>query len=238
LQGASGVYTHVLVPGLTVAKRVDSDPVQAGMPLTYTIRITNTGDFVLHAVITDNLPAQVTPTGLLTWMALITAPGGIWVQTVPVTVTFGYSGTLTNAVEVATQEGASSAYTTTSHAQAAPALTVAKQAAPNPVQAGAMLTYTIRVTNTGGVDLHATITDSLPVQVTPTGILTWTALITAPGGVWMQTVPVSVTAGYSGTLTNNVEVTTDEGPTGLDSVTVSSSAFYKIHLPVILKSGL
>jgi hypothetical protein len=106
------------------------------------------------------------------------------------------------------------------------------------VQAGAILTYTIRITNTGNADLHAIITDSLPAQVTPTGILTWPAVITAPGGVWVQTVPVTVTAGYSGTLTNIVEVTTDEGPMGMDSVVVSSTASYKTYLPVILKTGL
>ncbi|MCP4535666.1 MAG: DUF11 domain-containing protein, partial [Chloroflexi bacterium] len=44
-------------------------------------------------------------------------------------------------------------------------LVVIKQASPDPVQAGAKLTYTIRVTNTSSVDLHATITDTLPTHI-------------------------------------------------------------------------
>ncbi|NIO71782.1 MAG: DUF11 domain-containing protein, partial [Anaerolineae bacterium] len=42
------------------------------------------------------------------------------------------------------------------------ALSVTKEADPDPVQAGASLTYTIYVTNTGNVDLNATVTDTLP----------------------------------------------------------------------------
>jgi uncharacterized repeat protein (TIGR01451 family) len=70
-----------------------------------------------------------------------------------------------------------------------PGLTVTKQAHPDPVQPGAQLTYTLRVANTGNVTLTATITDILPDHVTPAGVITWTPTITAPGGVWMETVP-------------------------------------------------
>jgi len=116
------------------------------------------------------------------------------------------------------------------------ALAVSKQATPEPVQAGAQLTYTIRVTNTGNVALHATITDILPSHVTPTGVLTWAPAITAPGGVWRGTAVVTVTEGYSGTLTNVVQVTTIEGASGVytrtDEVRFSGHAVY---LPVVLR---
>jgi PKD repeat protein len=101
------------------------------------------------------------------------------------------------------------------------ALAVSKRAAPDPVQAGAQLTFTLRVTNTGNMDLHATITDFLPAHVTPGGVLTWTPTITAPGGVWTETVVVTVELGYVGTLTNLVEVTTTEGVSGTDACTVT-----------------
>jgi uncharacterized repeat protein (TIGR01451 family) len=117
-----------------------------------------------------------------------------------------------------------------------PALDVTKQADPDQVQAGASLTYTIRVTNTGNVTLTATITDVLPTHVTPGDVRTWPAVIPAPGGVWVQQVVVSVEMGYSGTLTNVVRVTTDQGATGV-YVETSTAVGYRIYLPVILKNS-
>ena len=95
------------------------------------------------------------------------------------------------------------------------ALTVIKQANPDPVQAGEQLTYTIYVTNTGELGLHATITDVLPAHSMPTGVLTWTPTITAPGGVWTQPVVVSAETNYEGPLINVLWVTTEEGATGI-----------------------
>ena len=112
------------------------------------------------------------------------------------------------------------------------ALRVTKQATPDPAQAGEQLTYTIRVTNTGNVDLHATIIDTLPAHVIPTGILTWTPTITAPGGVWTETVIVTVEEDYEGPLTNLVEVTTEEGATGNACVIVNP---YKVYLPLVMR---
>ena len=93
-------------------------------------------------------------------------------------------------------------------------LLVTKADTPDPVASGGTLTYTIRLTNTGSVDLHPTVTDTLPAHVTPSGTLTWTVPTLAPGAVWTQTVVVVVDATYSGTLTNLVEVTTAEGASG------------------------
>jgi uncharacterized repeat protein (TIGR01451 family) len=127
-----------------------------------------------------------------------------------------------------------------------PPLDVTKQATPDPVRPGGQLTYTIRVTNTGNVDLHATITDTLPVSVTlgetsggtlilPGGTvgITWTALITTPGDVWTETIVVTVAEGYEGILTNFVEVTTEEGASGKASVTVNA---YRVCLPIVMQS--
>ncbi len=116
------------------------------------------------------------------------------------------------------------------------ALTVIKQADPDPVQAEALLTYTLRVTNTGNVTLTATITDALPNHATPAGVLSWTPTITAPGGVWVKQVVVTVGMCYSGTLTNVVQVTTEEGATGIYTETSAVvTEYYCVYLPVILK---
>jgi uncharacterized repeat protein (TIGR01451 family) len=115
------------------------------------------------------------------------------------------------------------------------ALSVTKQANPSLVQDGVPLTYTIHVANTGDVPLTATITDTLPSHVIPTGVLVWTPTITAPGGIWMQQVVVTVEAGYTGRLTNKVQVTTEEGAVGTASATVCANSC-PIYLPLILKN--
>jgi uncharacterized repeat protein (TIGR01451 family) len=124
-------------------------------------------------------------------------------------------------------------------------LVVAKQAEPDPVAPGSQLTYTICITNTSNVALHATITDTLPFSVTidktsgntvtlPNGSegITWTATITAPRGVWKETIVVTVEEDCEGPLVNVVGVTTTEGAAGNTSVAVN---LYKVYMPLILR---
>jgi uncharacterized repeat protein (TIGR01451 family) len=112
---------------------------------------------------------------------------------------------------------------------------VTKQANPSPVQDGAQLTYTIRITNTSYVTL-TTVTDILPSHVTPTGVLSWTPIITPAGGIWAQQVVVTVVTGYTGSLTNRVQATTKEGIViGTASVVVCSNKCVA-YLPVIVKN--
>ena len=108
------------------------------------------------------------------------------------------------------------------YAYSAPLLAVTKKASIDLVRAGAQLTYTLHITNTGSVDLHATVTDTLPAHVTPIGILTWTPTITAPGGIWTTQYVVTVDMGYAGPLTNVVQVTTTEGAAGTYTATSQS----------------
>ncbi len=115
-----------------------------------------------------------------------------------------------------------------------PCLTVTKQVDPDSVQeSGSSLTYTIRVTNTGNVTLIATATDTLPAQVTPTGVLTWLSTAIAPDSVWTKQFTVTAQMGYSGTLTNVVQVTTDKGATGVYTKTATVLSHF-VCLPVVL----
>jgi uncharacterized repeat protein (TIGR01451 family) len=123
-EGAAGRYVHTLAPDLEVTKQAPAETVQPGKQLTYTITVTNTGNFDLHATITDTLPAHVTagasaggttvlPGGKLVWTPLLPAPGGVWMRTVVVTAEVGYAGQLTNLVEVTTKEGIAGAASVT-----------------------------------------------------------------------------------------------------------------------------
>ncbi len=115
-----------------------------------------------------------------------------------------------------------------------PQLEVGQQADPDPVQAGSPLTYTLRVTNTGNVDLHAVITDTLPTHARSSSSLTWTSTITAPQGMWAQQIAVTVDMGYAGPLTNTVQITTEEGATGTSSIVVNVMG-YGVYLPLALR---
>lgn len=113
-------------------------------------------------------------------------------------------------------------------------LEVTKQASSDHVQAGVQLTYTLRVTNTGSIALNGTVTDTLPLHVAPMGVLTWTLTNLSPGSVWSQQIVVTMAPGYSGTLTNRVQVTTLEGATGEAQITTHAIG-YGIYLPLVMK---
>jgi uncharacterized repeat protein (TIGR01451 family) len=117
-----------------------------------------------------------------------------------------------------------------------PALQVNKVASPPEVWAGSTLTYSVVVTNTGNVPLHATIIDTLPPGVSPSDPLTWTPVITWPGGVWRETFSVSVEHWASGTLTNVLKVTTDEGAEASFVETSTVIGFKRIYLPLVFRN--
>jgi len=212
--------------GLQVTKQAAPDPVRTGMQLTYTLRLTNTSGLTLTATITDDLPDHVAPTGVLTWTPTITAPGGLWTETVVVTVERGYEGPLTNVVHVTSAEGATGIYTETSHALI-PHVEITKCVQPYLVPAGAQLSYTLRVTNTSVFTLtQIIITDTIPVSTTfawasgnyarEGGVVTWTAASLAS----------------QETLTATLAVVVDPLPPGTRLV----NAAYGVHASELLTS--
>jgi len=198
-------------PSLATSQHAEQIPVVPGQALTYTLVVTNTGGVDLQATISEVLPVHVTYAGPISWTPTITAPGGVWTQTVMVTVEAGYAGSLTNTFVVTTQ----GCLAVTNTLVLKPDLEVSKHSSL-PVRPGEQLTYTIAITNRGAFDLHTTVTDVLPAHVTLVdGPLTWTPTIPAPSGVWTATVAVTVEEGYVGPLTNTVLASTEEGVRGV-----------------------
>ncbi len=123
-------------------------------------------------------------------------------------------------------------------------LTVTKHAHPNPVQAGARLTYVIQVSNTCDVGLQATITDVLPSSVVPVSGtvwlpggrvgITWTSFI-SPFGVWSRQFFVTVPRDFVGTLTNVVRVATEQGATGV--YTTTTPVLHWLYLPLVIRAS-
>jgi uncharacterized repeat protein (TIGR01451 family) len=112
-------------------------------------------------------------------------------------------------------------------------LGVVKLSHPTPARAGEQLIYTIRVTNFGDISYTAIISDILPAQVTPVGVMTWTAEI-VPDSTWERSITVTIEKGYEGWLTNIVEVTTNDAEvTGGARLTIGC---YAIHLPLVLRN--
>jgi hypothetical protein len=76
-------------------------------------------------------------------------------------------------------------------------------------------------------------------HVTPTGTRTWTLVTIVPDGVWTEQFTVTAAFGYSGTLTNVVQITTVEGVTGIYTETSEFQPVLAplptIYLPVVLK---
>ncbi|MBN2390941.1 MAG: hypothetical protein JXR84_09465, partial [Anaerolineae bacterium] len=112
---------------------------------------------------------------------------------------------------------------------------------------GDRLTYTLSVENTHWQQLHLTITDTLPLHVTtdehlagtailPGGELVWTPIIT-PSETWIQQIAVTVEVGYTGSLTNVVEITSFEGPFATSThMNIAASEITQAYFPLIVKN--
>jgi hypothetical protein len=191
-----------------------SSPPRAGALLTYTIQVTNTSVFTLHAIITDDLPAYVSPTGSLTWTPTLPPVSGVWTQSVAVSVLQGYVGPLTNVVRITSEEGPASVHTGTVHSQV-PQVTVTKRAGFTASMFHvSQLRYTIGVTNTSDLAVsELTITDTIPTgtafawangsHLQHGNVVTWTPETLAPRAALSVTLAVTVEALAPGTAVVN-----------------------------------
>jgi len=181
---------------LQISKDVDCDLVKAGTHLTFTLHVTNTGCISLTAIVTDFLPSHVSPTGLITWVPVVTAPDGVWTQTVSVTVQADYSGPLTNTLLVSAAEGPTAAVTCAAIAEVPVVGLVASSDSPTvlgdsttltaTISAGAHVTYTWAFGD-GALGFGAVVTHNYP------SIDVYTPVVTAENSVSLLTATTPVT---------------------------------------------
>jgi uncharacterized repeat protein (TIGR01451 family) len=218
---------------LTLTKRANPDPVNAGDVLTYTVTVYNGGGAdAIGTIITDGLDTRVdfasasdgeTPnSGVVTWNVGVITAGHTITRSLWVTVSQVTSGTtLSNTAGVTSTGGirANDAITTLVHTAAD--LHVSKRGSSDPVIAGTALSYTIAVTNHGPSNASGvSLIDTLPTGLIfngsrsssdclPAGQQITCSVDTLPAkGVITRTITVTAAAWLANetVLTNAVQV--------------------------------
>ena len=221
---------------LRIAKSDSPDPVIAGMPLVYTVAVSNAGpSHAFSVVVTDAFPSAVSPGGLLTTNFGDMAAGTVKSFSVTVTVNSAASGVITNIAGVSSGTtdtnlaNNSAAQLTTVNAEAD--LSIRKTDSSDPVTAGTALSYTMTVSNAGpSVATGVQINDNRPVGATPNGLMVTNVGSINPGSTTSATISVTVNSSKLGVLTNLafVSAATTDSNTGNNSATelttVNSSA--------------
>jgi uncharacterized repeat protein (TIGR01451 family) len=216
---AADTTTVTSSPVLSVSASDAPDPVQAGANLTYTLAYGNSGNAgATGVIISDTLPANTTfvsATGggtlsgsVVNWSVGTLAGGGSGsVQlVVKVNAPLANGTTLTNGTynidSTQTTPVAGAAITTT--VSSAPVLALTLGGAPNPVNAGSNLTYTLAYGNTGNSNATGTVL-SLPIPANTTYVSSSpTATVTSGTATWNLG---TLNAGISTTATLVVKVT-------------------------------
>src|SRR5438034_1101136 len=199
VSGASVSTAVTSAPILAVSKTDSPDPVAAGGNLTYTLSYSNTGNAnATGVVLTDTIPANTTfvsataggilASGAVTWSVgnLAAGASGSVQLVVRVASPLANGTSITNSTysidsnETSPVNGAAVSTATL----AGPTLSASMTDAPDPVGAGANLTYTIAYTNSGATGATGVvITDTVPANTTfvsataggtlATGVVTW-----------------------------------------------------------------
>jgi len=216
--GGAVTTTVTSAPILSVTASDSPDPVAAGGDLTYTLSYSNTGTAgATSLVISDTVPANTTfvsatgggtlSAGVVTWSIASLAAGasGSVQLVVRVATPLANGTTITNAsyaiVSNETQSVAGSTVTTT--VTSSPGLSVVSTDAPDPVAAGANLTYTLSYSNTGSADATSVVmSDTVPGNTT---FVSLTGGGTLSGSVVTWSIG-SVSPGASGTVSLTVRV--------------------------------
>ncbi|AFS78893.1 repeat domain-containing protein [Gottschalkia acidurici 9a] len=261
--GIEGMYTVnsntvplnvVASADVAVVKTATPNPVNPGELITYTINISNAGPSdAQNVVLTDVIPsniigAEFSIDGGVTWNPWTGSynvgtlvNGEVRTILIRGTVSPLTTGTITNTAEVTSTtpdpDPGNNTSTITTEVNQSADISVEKTAVTNPVAAGEMIVYRIRVLNAGPSDAqNVVLTDSIPSIITGTefsidGGVTWNAwtgnynIGTLVNGD-ERTILIRgiVSASATGTITNTAEVTSttpDPNPNNNTSTVVT-----------------
>ncbi|MEN3328048.1 MAG: hypothetical protein V7638_2855 [Acidobacteriota bacterium] len=180
--GGSDVFIAKLTPApdVVVTMSDSPDPVTFGSNLTYTITVTNNGDFPATGVtLTDTLPAGATlvsansTAGTCSGTTTITCGLGTLTPGATVTVTIVITppaGTITNTATATLNETDNPANNTASAETVVDLadLAITKKAPQNLVAPGSTFTFSLVVKNKSAVPADVIVTDTLPAGLTLT----------------------------------------------------------------------
>lgn len=107
------------------------------------------------------------------------------------------------------------------------AMEASKEVNPTPIYAGNDATFTVVVSNTSVVEVQAIITDTMPLNFTPTGIVT-RARILAPGEVWSEDFAVTADEGFENSGVNQARISVSDGFT---SIYTDTEAAFTVSMP-------
>ena len=233
---AAEATTAIALADLSVSKLDAPDPVIAGNELTYTMTVANAGPSAATGlVLTDTLPVGVSfvssepacsaSGGVVTCSLGDLSRGATSTVTVQAAVDPATRGAITNTVEVAGNQTdpdpGNNATIETTEATAEADLSVSKIDSPDPVLAGATLTYSLTVSNRGpSAATGVTLIDTLPPNVTfasstpacsaPAGTVVCTLGELGPGQAVLVTLQVVVSPSTPGTIINTATVEGNE----------------------------
>ncbi|HDQ70993.1 MAG TPA: DUF11 domain-containing protein, partial [Chloroflexi bacterium] len=213
-----------------VLKSGSASPVTPGEVMTYSLTVHNDGPSdAADVIVTDTLPAEVafdsadpypnvSDVNPLVWNLGTLTPGESRYILITVTVNADVTASFTNTVVITTSTpGDDPGDNEDDHpADATPRadLGIVKSGDPDPVTLGALLTYTLRVTNYGpGAAENVRVTDTLPAEVayvgaqpahtyTPPDTVVWALGALSPGETRDLTLTVRVHTWATQTFTN------------------------------------
>lgn len=198
---------------LIVTKNHLPEPVIAGASIVYTITVSNAGPSEATGVaLNDTLPSSFAATGPTNFSLGGMSVGAATSVTVSANVASSALGIYTNVASVSANEAdpfpmSDSSYDATTVITLAD-LGIAKADSADPAVAGALLTYSVTVTNSGPSDaLNVEVVDTMPGGVTPGGAVTNTIGTLAVGASTTVQFNVTVDPGLLGTITNAAAVT-------------------------------